>query len=160
MTPDVIDYLKEIAESAIARCHERVADRKFFVSVKRRLELGEDLSAELPQLKHMSAKKAVLIVDKLIQRCDSDLTGYWAMPDASGIQSKVSMEMQEHELIPRFTAKYSTKTEVGAVAFTVTSKGNHADFDIDTSRVKTMDKDAAINELAKQLLFAKLQQPS
>ncbi len=156
MTPDVIDYLKEIADSAIARCHERVADRKFFVSVKRRLELGEDLSAELPQLKHVSAKKAVLIVDKLIQRCDSDMTGYWTMPNASGIQSKVSMEMQEQELIPRFTAKYSTKTEVGAVAFTVTSRGNHADFDIDTSRVKTMDKDAAVKELANQLLAAQI----
>ncbi len=156
MTPDVIDYLNEIAESAIARCHERVADRKFFVSVKRRLELGEDLSAELPQLKQVSPEKAVLIVDKLIQRCDSDMTGYWAMSSASGIQSKVGMEMQEHELIPRFTAKYSTKTEVGAVAITVTSKGNYADFDIDTSRVRTMDKDAAVKELANQLLAARL----
>lgn len=156
MTPEVIDYLKEISETALARCHDRVADRKFFESVKKRLLLGEDMSTELQQLKHVTPAKAALILDKLIQRCDSDMKAYWAIPSGSGIQSTISTELLPDELIPRFTAQYVAKTEVGTITVTVTSKGNYTDFHINTGSVKKIDTEAAIREMGNQLLMARL----
>jgi hypothetical protein len=156
MSQEAIDYLKEHAATALSRCSDRVADLKFFDSVKRRLAAGEDLSGELPQLKHVIPKDAAFIVDRLKKRCYDDMVGYWTMPSNSGIDSKVTYEVVETELIPRFTAKYATKTEVGAITVTVSSKGNYTDFAFDTGRVKKMDTDAAIRELGNQLLMARL----
>ena len=62
----------------------------------------------------------------------------------------------EHELIPRFTAKHSTKTSVGAVGFTVTREGNNGDFDMGTRRALNMGNDAAVKKIVNQLLTAKL----
>jgi hypothetical protein len=158
MSQEAIDYLKEHAATALSRCSDRVADLKFFDGVKKRLVAGEDLSGELPQLKHVSSKDAAFIVDRLKNRCYDDMVGYWAMPSNSGIASEVSYEVVATDLIPRFTAKYATKTEVGAITITASSKGNYTDFTFDTGRVKKMDTEAALRELGHQLLLARLQQ--
>ncbi len=157
MSQEVIDYFNELAESAIERCHERMADLKFLKNVKTRILAGEDLSGELPLLKQVSGKDAVFVADKLIERYLSDMAGYWAMPERSGIESDVTYEMKEGELIPRFTTKYRFSTEVGAVTLTLSSHGNHVDLDINTADVKNMDIDTAIKGVSQQLFFANLQ---
>jgi hypothetical protein len=156
MSQEAIDYLKEHATTALSRCSERVADMKFFDSVKTRLAAGEDLSDELPQLKYVIPKDAALIVERLKKRCYDDMVDYWYIPNKSGIESEVTYEIIETELIPRFTAKYATKTEVGEITVTASSKGNYTDFIFDTERVETIDTDTAIRELGNQLLMARL----
>ena len=132
MSQEVIDYFNELATTAINRCHDRVADLKFFESVKARLAAGEDLSGELPQLKNVKSSDAIFVVEKLIKRCYDDMTGYWDIPSSGGIDCKVTYEITDNEIIPRFSAAYRIKTDVGAVTFTLTSKGNHVDLDVDT----------------------------
>lgn len=158
MSQEVIDYFNELAKTAINRCHDRVADLKFFEAVKARLAAGEDLSGELPQLKNVKSSDALLVVEKLIKRCYDDMTGYWDIPSNGGIECKVSYEVNPSEIIPRFSAAYCIKTDVGAVTFTLTSKGNHVDLDVDTGSVKNKDTTTALREVSSLLLFARLQQ--
>lgn len=160
MSQEVIDYFNELAESAIERCHERIADLKFLTNVKTRILAGGDLSGELPQLKQVSSKDAAFVADKMIERYLSDMVVYWTISERSGIESDVTYEMKEGELIPRFMSEYRFTTEVGAVTLTLSNQGNHVDLDIDTADVKNMDFEAAIHELSNQLLFARLKQPS
>ena len=156
MSQEVIDYFNELAKTAVNRCHDRVADLKFFEAVKARLAAGEDLSGELPQLKNVKSSDAIFVVEKLIKRCYDDMTGYWDIPSSGGIECKVSYEVNPSELIPRFAAEYIIGTEVGAVTFTLTSKGNHVDLDIDTGSVKNKDTTTALREVSHQLLMARL----
>lgn len=158
MSQEVIDYFNELAESAIERCHERMADLKFYQNVKARLLAGEDLSEELPLLKKVSNEDAAFITDKLIERCLNDMSSYWTVSEKTGIQSKVSYETRVDELIPRFTAVYTAKTEVGEISLSLTSQGNHVDLDIDTGSVKSMDTSVALKEVGNLLLLAKLTQ--
>ncbi len=158
MSQEVIDYFNELATTAINRCHDRVADLKFFESVKARLAAGEDLSGELPQLKNVKSSDAIFVVEKLIKRCYDDMTGYWDIPRSGGIDCKVSYEVNPSELIPRFAAEYIIGTEVGSVTFTLTSKGNHVDLDVDTGSVKNKDTTTAMREVSSLLLLARLQQ--
>ena len=158
MSQEVIDYFNELAKTAVNRCHDRVADLKFFESVKGRLAAGEDLSGELPQLKNVKSSDAIFVVEKLIKRCYDDMAGYWDIPSSGGIDCKVTYEITDNEIIPRFSAVYSIKTDVGAVTFTLASKGNHVDLDVDTGSVKNKDTTTALREVSSLLLFARLQQ--
>jgi hypothetical protein len=158
MSQEVIDYFNELAKTAVNRCHDRVADLKFFESVKGRLADGEDLSGELPQLKNVKSSDAIFVVDKLIKRCYDDMAGYWDIPSSGGIDCKVTYEIADNEIIPRFSAVYRIKTDVGAVTFTLTSKGNHVDLDVDTGSVKNKDTTAAMREVSSLFLLARLQQ--
>ena len=158
MSQEVIDYFNELAKTAVNRCHDRVADLKFFESVKARLAAGEDLSGELPQLKNVKSSDAIFVVDKLIKRCYDDMAGYWDIPSSGGIDCKVTYEITDNEIIPRFSAVYRIKTDVGAVTFTLASKGNHVDLDVDTGSVKNKDTTTALREVSSLLLFARLQQ--
>ena len=158
MAQDLNDYLNELAHSAVERCHARMADRRFFESVKQRIAQGEDLSSEVQQLRGVSKRDALFVVNKLIKRCDTDMQSFWTLPRASGIQSHVTYQEVAEELIPRFTATYTTKTEVGPLTVTATSLGNYTDFKVDTSRIKQADTEAALRELGHQLLLARLQQ--
>ena len=158
MSQEVIDYFNELAKTAVNRCHDRVADLKFFESVKGRLAAGEDLSGELPQLKNVKSSDAIFVVDKLIKRCYDDMAGYWDIPSSGGIDCKVTYEITDNEIIPRFSAVYRIKTDVGAVTFTLASKGNHVDLDVDTGSVKNKDTTTALREVSSLLLFARLQQ--
>ena len=156
MSQEVIDYFNEHAKTAINRCHDRVADLKFFEGVKGRLAAGEDLSGELPKLKQVKSKDAILVVEKLIKRCYDDMAGYWEIPSSGGIECTVAYEITESEIIPRFSGAYRIKTEVGAVTFTLASKGNHVDLDVDTGSVKNKDTTTALKEVSQQLLIARL----
>ena len=156
MSQEVIDYFNELAKTAVNRCHDRVADLKFFESVKGRLAAGEDLSGELPQLKNVKSSDAIFVVDKLIKRCYDDMAGYWDIPSSGGIDCKVTYEIADNEIIPRFSAVYRIKTDVGAVTFTLASKGNHVDLDVDTGNVKNKDTTTALKEVSQQLLIARL----
>jgi hypothetical protein len=158
MSQEVIDYFNELAKTAVNRCHDRVADLKFFESVKGRLAAGEDLSGELPQLKNVKSSDAIFVVEKLIKRCYDDMAGYWDIPSSGGIDCKVTYEITDNEIIPRFSAVYSIKTDVGAVTFTLASKGNHVDLDVDTGSVKNKDTTTALREVSSLLLLARLQQ--
>ena len=153
MSQEVIDYFNELAKTAVNRCHDRVAVLKFFESVKGRLAAGEDLSGELPQLKNVKSSDAIFIVEKLIKRCYDDMAGYWDIPSSGGIDCKVTYEIAENEIIPRFSAVYRIKTDVGAVTFTLASKGNHVDLDVDTGSVKNKDTTTALKEVNHQLLM-------
>ena len=158
MSQEVIDYFNEHAKTAINRCHDRVADLKFFERVKGRLAAGEDLSGELPPLKNVKSSDAILVVEKLIKRCYEDMADFWKIPSSDSIQSKVSYELKDDELLPRFSAAYRIKTDVGIVTFTLASKGNHVDLDVDTGSVKDKDTTTALKEVSGLLLFARLQQ--
>ena len=158
MSQEVIDYFNEHAKTAVNRCHDRVADLKFFEAVKARLAAGEDLSGELPQLKNVKSSDAIFVVEKLIKRCYDDMEGYWDIPSCGGIDCKVTYEIADNEIIPRFSAVYRIKTDVGAVTFTLASKGNHVDLDVDTGSVKNKDTTTALREVSSLLLFARLQQ--
>ena len=108
------------------------------------------------QLAHLETAEVLGILDNLVNRCDRDMRDYWAVPNNSGIESEIWQDLQADEILPRITATYTTTTEFGMVTVTVSSKGNHTDVQLDTSRVQNLDMDRAINELASQLLVARM----
>jgi hypothetical protein len=156
MSQDVTDYFEELAHSAIERCHARVADRKFFESVKARIARGEDLSEEIQQLRGVSKKDALFVVNQLIKRCDTDMVGYWSLPGRTTIESAVNAELVAGELVPRFTARYTVQTEVGKMTVTLANQGNHTDISLNASEIKAANRDTAMRELANQLLVARM----
>jgi hypothetical protein len=156
MSQEIVHYFAKLAESAIERCHKRAADRKFFENVRERLDNGDHLSDQLPELKQVSAKTAATVVDNLIRRCDTDMLSYWESVKSNAIQCRVEMQRLVGELIPRFNVEYAIATELGTVVIRAISQGNHTDINIDSSSIHSTHQDAALKEAKQQLVFAVL----
>ena len=52
-------FFQRLAETALDKSSVRAADLSYFKQVKRRIEAGEDLTKELPQLKKLDKKTAL-----------------------------------------------------------------------------------------------------
>ena len=119
--------------------------------MKTRLEAGEDLSKELPQLKKMAKKDALAVVKTLIKRCDTDLNDYWTLPKAAKAKLSVTHKSYKGELVPRFTANYEFNTQLGLVEIKVTTQGRYVFASPNTKDVKKANIELAFRDVEKQL---------
>jgi len=90
MTPFIQTFFERKANAALKQSLERACDLSHFKQVKTRLEAGEDLTKELPQLKKLAKKDALAVVKTLIKRCDTDLNDYWTLSKAAKAKLSVT----------------------------------------------------------------------
>ena len=154
MTSFIQAFFERKANAALKQSLERACDLSHFKQVKTRLEAGEDLSKELPQLKRLSKKDALAAVKTLIKRCDSNLAGYWALPKAAKAKLSVTHKSYKGELVPRFTAVYAFKTQLGLVEIKVTTQGKYVFVSANTKDVKKANTELALRDVEKQLSLA------
>jgi hypothetical protein len=154
MTPFIQTFFERKANGALKQSLERACDLSHFKQVKTRLEAGEDLTKELPQLKKLSKKDALAVVKTLIKRCDTDLAEYWALPKAAKAKLAVTHKVYKGELAPRFTANYQFKTQLGQVEIKVTTQGRYVFVSPSTKDVKKANTELAFRDVEKQLSLA------
>ena len=154
MTPFIQTFFERKADGALKQSIERACDLSHFKQVKTRLEAGEDLTKELPQLKKLPKKDALAAVKTLIKRCDSDLAGYWALPKAAKAKLSVTHKSYKCELVPRFTANYQFATKLGQVTIKVTTQGRYVFASVDARDVKKANIELALRDIEKQLSLA------
>lgn len=154
MTPFIQQFFERKANSALKQSLERACDLSHFKQVKIRLEAGEDLSKELPQLKKLSKKDALVAVKTLIKRCDTDLAGYWTLPKAAKAKLAVTHRSFKCELVPRFTANYLFDTKLGQINIKVTTQGKYVLISPNTKEVKKANIELALRDIEKQLSLA------
>lgn len=154
MTPFIQTFFERKANGALKQSLERACDLSHFKQVKTRLEAGEDLSKELPQLKKLSKKDALTTVKTLIKRCDTDLNNYWTLPKAAKAKLAVTHKSYKGELVPRFTANYQFNTQLGHVEIKVTTQGRYVFVSPNTKDVKKANMELALRDIEKQLSLA------
>ena len=154
MTPFIQTFFERKANAALKQSLERACDLSHFKQVKARLEAGENLSEELPQLRKLPKKDALAAVKALIKRCDSDLAGYWALPKAAKAKLSVTHKSYKGELVPRFTANYQFATKLGQVTIKVTTQGRYVFASVDARDVKKANIELAVRDIEKQLNLA------
>ena len=154
MTPFIQTFFERKANGALKQSLERACDLSHFKQVKSRLEAGEDLSKELPQLKKLSKKDALAAVKTLIKRCDTDLNDYWTLPKAAKAKLSVAHKSYKGELVPRFTASYQFTTTLGMVEIKVATQGRYVFVSPVTNNVKKANIELALRDIEKQLSLA------
>jgi hypothetical protein len=154
MTPFIQTFFERKANGALKLSLERACDLSHFKQVKTRLEAGEDLSKELPQLKKLPKKDALETVKTLIKRCGTDLNDYWTLPKAAKAKLSVTHKSYKGELVPRFTANYQFATKLGQVTIKVTTQGRYVFASVDARDVKKANIELAVRDIEKQLSLA------
>lgn len=154
MSQFIQTFFERKARQALNQSLDRASDLSYFKQVKRRIESGEDLSKELPQLKKLTQKDAVGSLKTLIKRCDTDLDTFWHLAKAAKSKVTVKHVIFKGELAPRFKAAYEFKTALGAVIVSVKTQGNYIFVSADTTGVKKGHTEVALMEVEKQLSLA------
>ena len=154
MTPFIQTFFERKANAALKQCLERACDLSHFKQVKTRLNSGEDLTKELPQLKKLPKKDAVAAVRALIKRCDTDLNDYWTLPKAAKAKLTVTHKSFKGELAPRFTAVYAFNTQLGLVEIKVTTQGRYVFVSPSAKDVKKANIELAFRDVEKRLSLA------
>ena len=154
MTPFIQAFFERKANGALKQSLERACDLSHFKQVKTRLEAGEDLSKELPQLKKLSKKDALAAVKTLIKRCDTDLNDYWSLPKAAKAKLIVTHKSYKGELVPRFIVSYQFNTQLGVVEIKVTTQGRYVFVSPSTKDVKKANTELAFRNVEKLLSMA------
>ncbi len=145
--------LKKQAGNAMLASAKRMSDRIFFESLLKRVNLGEDLSNELPALKQLSQSETAQCIEGLIKRCSDDLSqGYWAF-DSKRITTKVDSEIILGELVPRYKVEYKIHVLDGYVVANVIAEGVNISIEIFT---KNVPKDVGLDKASNELLMAVL----
>ena len=154
MTPFIQTFFERKANNALKQSLERACDLSHFKQVKTRLEAGEDLSKELPQLKKLSKKDALAAMQTLIKRCDADLNDYWTLPKAAKAKVSVTHKTHKGELVPRFAVTYQFATALGLIEIKVTAQGPYVFVSPSAKDVKKANIELALRNVEKQLSLA------
>ena len=154
MSQFIQTFFERKARQALNQSLDRASDLSYFKQVKRRIESGEDLSKELPQLKKLAKKDAVGTLKTLIKRCDTDLNDYWNLPKAAKAKLSVTHKSYKGELVPRFTATYQFNAQLGLVEIKVTTQGRYVFVSPSTKDVKKANAELAFRDVEKQLSLA------
>ena len=154
MTPFIQTFFERKANAALKQSLERACDLSHFKQVKIRLDGGEDLTKELPQLKKLPKKDALAAVKTLIKRCDTDLNDYWTLPKAAKANLTVTYKSYKGELVPRFTAVYAFNTQLGQIEIKVTTQGRYVFVSPSAKDVKKANIELAFRDVEKHLSLA------
>lgn len=151
MNEFIINFFENRAKSVLSECNARANDLHHFKQVLYRINQGEDLSGELPQLKNLDKKTAIAAVKTLIKRCEVDMAAYWLLPNSPKIKVEVKHSHPPTDLVPRFAANYIFTTPVGKVGIRVTTQGNYISVQPDTKDISKPKLDEAIRSIERQI---------
>ncbi len=142
---------KSRAERSLAQAIDQLNARSLYARALNKIEQGQDLSDELPELKEMSKPNAIRVIKNLIQHADEQVEGAWAIDPRYAELFKASFRVKhpDGELFPVFDVEYTAVTEEGNVVFAIVTNRR-------TVEVTVTGTDAACANLARQLVIAGL----
>lgn len=156
MNEFIVSFFENRAKTILGECHARANDLHHFKQVLYRINQGEDLSVELPQLKKLDKKTAIAAVKTLIKRCEEDMAAYWLLPNSPKINVDIKHTYPSTELVPRFTANYIFTTPTGKVSIRVATQGNYISVQTNTKDVTKPKLDEAIRSVERQITLLQL----
>jgi len=158
MNEFIVSFFENRAKTILGECPARANDLNHFKQVLNRINQGEDLSGELPQLKKLDKKTAIAAVKTLIKRCEEDMAAFWMLPNSPKIKIDVKQIYPSTDLVPRFTANYVITTPVGKVGIRVATQGNYISVQTNTKDVTKPRLDEAIRSIERQITLLQVAQ--
>ena len=157
MTQYIHDYFAAHAERAITGMKESQQAQSFYRRLMARLERGEDLSTEVPEIARVGSAGAVQVVKQAIAENETKFDAVWNLPKSvQGIGSyKVNMASEPYEILPRVTMAFTFVGAAGKVTVNTTTAGENVSVEFIEPKNK-MAAEAAKSELEKALSFALL----
>ena len=157
MTQYIHDYFAGHAKKAIAGMKESQQAQSFYHRLLARLERGEDLTAEVPEIARVGSAGAVEVVKQAIAENETKLDAVWNLPKSvQGIgRQHVSMAREPYEILPRVTLAFTFVGDAGKVTVHTTTAGENVTVEFVEPKNK-MAAAAAMSELEKALSFALL----
>jgi hypothetical protein len=157
MTQYIHDYFAGHAKKAIAGMKESQQAQSFYHRLLARLDRGEDLTAEVPQIARVGSAGAVEVVKQAIAENETKFDAVWNLPKSvQGIgRQHVSMAREPYEILPRVTLAFTFVGDAGKVTVHTTTAGENVTVEFVEPKNK-MAAAAAMSELEKALSFALL----
>ena len=157
MTQYIHDYFAGHAKKAIAGMKESQQAQSFYHRLLARLERGEDLTAEVPEIARVGSAGAVEVVKQAIAENETKFDAAWNLPKSvQGIgRQHVSMAREPYEILPRVTLAFTFVGDAGKVTVHTTTAGENVTVEFVEPKNK-MAAAAAMSELEKALSFALL----
>ena len=142
---------KSRAERSLAQAIDQLNARSLYARALNKIEQGQDISDELPELMTISTANAIRIINNLIADADEQVESAWALDTryADLFKTSFRMKQQPGELFPVFDVEYTATTVNGAVVISAVSSRRMVS-------VTVTGSDAAVQSLAKQLVMAGL----
>ena len=157
MTQYIHDYFAAHALRAISGMKESQQAQSFYRRLLARLERGEDLSAEVPEIARVGSAGAVEVVKQAIAENETKFDAVWNLPKSvQGIgRQHVSMAREPYEILPRVTMAFTYTGAAGKVTVKAVTAGENVAVEFAAPKNK-MAAVAAVSELEKALSFALL----
>jgi len=157
MSTLITSYFEQYTESALETVRQSLIAKRYYTSVAHRLDLGEDLSDEVPILKKVGLSKAKQVVDTALKDFQQEAKAVWELPEIlqEMSQTKVTLSYNRLEILPRYRVLHQFQTVAGKVSVEIMTAGLNFRIDIKTVRNK-MAAQAAMVDLEKNLAFSRL----
>lgn len=157
MSTLITSYFEQYTDAALETVRQSLIAKRYYTSVARRLDLGEDLSDEVPILKKVGILKAKQVVDTALKDFQQEAKAVWELPEIlqEMSQTKVTLSYNRLEILPRYRVLHQFHTVAGKVSVEITTAGLNFKIDIKTVRNK-MAAQAAMVDLEKNLAFSRL----
>jgi hypothetical protein len=119
----IVQLFKSRAERSLAHAIDQLNARSLYARALDKIEQGQDLSDELPELKSVSKSNAIRVIKNLIKDEDAQVDAGWALDPRYADLFKTSIRVKhlEGELFPSFDVEYTAVTEEGDVVTSITT---------------------------------------
>ena len=157
MTQYLHDYFTAHAERAITCMKESQQAQSFYRRLHTRLERGEDLTAEVPEIARVGSAGAVEVVKKALAEYEKNFKEAWDLPPTIQSQGKehIKMHSETYEILPRVTHTFSFSSAAGKVTVRTVTAGENLSIEFETPKNK-MAAATAMNELEKAITYGLL----
>ena len=157
MTQYLHDYFTAHAERAITCMKESQQAQSFYRRLHTRLERGEDLTAEVPEIARVGSAGAVEVVKKALAEYEKNFKEAWDLPPTIQSQGKehIKMHSEAYEILPRVTHTFSFSSAAGKVTVRTVTAGENLSIEFETPKNK-MATATAMNELEKAITYGLL----
>jgi hypothetical protein len=157
MTQYIHDYFTAHAERAITCMKESQQAQSFYRRLHTRLERGEDLTAEVPEIARVGSAGAVEVVKKALGEYEKKFKAAWDLPPTIQSQGKehIKMHSEAYEILPRVTHTFSFSSAAGKVTVRTKTAGENLSIEFETPKNK-MAAVTAMNELEKAITYGLL----
>ena len=157
MTQYLHDYFTAHGERAITCMKESQQAQSFYRRLHTRLERGEDLSTEVPEIARVGINAALEVVKNAIAEYEKKFQTAWVLPPAIQSQGKEHLKMhsEAYEILPRITHTFSFSSAAGKVTVRTETAGENISIEFETPKNK-MAAATAMNELEKAITYGLL----
>lgn len=142
-------HFENNAIAALGKVITLLQERDLYAHALNKLELGEDLSADLPEIKDVKPAVAKKVMQRMVADADKAVSSAWELPSNVGklFHTTVRSHRDEMSLLPCFDVEYKAETAKGAVQIAIKTWRRNVTVTVD-------GKDAALDFLHGQFVMA------